>query len=38
MKTFSGWAYQPAETTETGIPTAYTSGPAHEDNRLSVER
>ncbi len=24
MKTFSGWTYQPAHTTETGIPTAFT--------------
>ena len=24
MKTFAGWTYEPAETTETGIPTAFT--------------
>ena len=24
MKTFSGWSYEPTETTETGIPTAFT--------------
>ncbi len=24
MKTFSGWTYQPAENTDTGIPTAFS--------------
>ncbi len=37
MKTFSGWTYQPAETTETGIPTAFTwTSPS--GNRFLVDR
>ena len=35
MKTFSGWTYEPAETTETGIPTAFTwTGPSGDQFRV----
>ena len=37
MKTFSGWTYQPADTTETGIPTAF-SWTSPEGNRFRVDR
>ena len=36
MKTFSGWTYQPADTTETGIPTAFT-WTSPEGNRFHVD-
>ena len=36
MKTFSGWTYHPAETTETGIPTAFT-WTSPEGNRFHVD-
>ena len=36
MKTFSGWTYEPADTTESGIPTAFT-WTSPEGNRFRVD-
>jgi hypothetical protein len=37
MKTFNGWTYLPAETTDTGIPTAFTWTSPH-GHRFRVDR
>jgi hypothetical protein len=31
MKTFAGWAYEPAATTEHGVPTSFTWTSPHGD-------